>query len=43
VVKWIIRPRTKRGQSPKVEQTKQTGESSEDDIEEAVLMDAEED
>ena len=43
VVKWIIRPRTKRGQSPKVEQTKQTGESSEDDIEEAVLMDDEED
>lgn len=43
VVKWIIRPRTQRSQSPRVEQTKQTEESSEDDIEEAVLMDDEED
>ena len=43
VVKWIKRPRTQRSQSPKVEQTKQTEESSEDDIEEAVLMDDEED
>lgn len=43
VVKWIKRPRTQRSQSPRVEQTKQTEESSEDDIEEAVLMDDEED
>ncbi len=43
VVKWIKRPRTQRNQSTKVEQTKQTEESSEDDIEEAVLMDDEED
>lgn len=43
VVKWIKRPRTQRSQSPKVEQTKQTEESSEDDLEEAVLMDDEED
>lgn len=43
VVKWIKRPRTQRNQSSKVEQTKQTEESSEDDIEEAVLMDDEED
>ena len=43
VVKWIKRPRTQRNQSPRVEQTKQTEESSEDDIEEAVLMDDEED
>lgn len=42
VVKWIKRPRTQRSQSPRVEQTKQTEESSEDDIEEAVLMDDEE-
>ena len=43
VVKWIKRPRTQRNQSTKVEQTKQTEESSEDDLEEAVLMDDEED
>ena len=43
VVKWIKRPRTQRSQSPRVEQTKQTEESSEDDIEEAVLMNDEED
>lgn len=43
VVKWIKRPRTQRSQSPRGEQTKQTEESSEDDIEEAVLMDDEED
>ena len=43
VVKWIKRPRTQRNQSTKIEQTKQTEESSEDDIEEAVLMDDEED
>jgi ligand-binding sensor domain-containing protein len=43
VVKWIKRPRTQRSQSPRVEQTKQTEESSEDDMEEAVLMDDEED
>lgn len=43
VVKWIKRPRTQRNQSTKVEQTKQTEESSEDDIEEAVLMDDKED
>ena len=43
VVKWIKRPRTQRSQSPRVEQTKQTEESSEDDIEEAVLMDDKED
>lgn len=43
VVKWIKRPRTQRSQSPRVEQTKQTEESSEDDIEEAVLKDDEED
>ena len=43
VGKWIKRPRTQRSQSPRVEQTKQTEESSEDDIEEAVLMDDEED
>ena len=43
VVKWIKRPRTQRNQSTKVEQTKQTEESSEDDIEEAVLKDDEED
>lgn len=43
VVKWIKRPRTQRSQSTKVEQTKQTEESSENDIEEAVLMDDEED
>lgn len=43
VVKWIKRPRTQRSQSPRVEQTKQTEESSEDDIEEAVLMDDEKD
>lgn len=43
VVKWIKRPRTQRSQSPRVEQTKQTEKSSEDDIEEAVLMDGEED
>jgi hypothetical protein len=43
VVKWLKRPRTQRIQSPRVEQTKQTEESSEDDIEEAVLMDDEED
>lgn len=43
VVKWIKRPRTQHSQSPRVEQTKQTEESSEDDIEEAVLMDDEED
>ena len=43
VVKWIKRPRTQHSQSPRGEQTKQTEESSEDDIEEAVLMDDEED
>lgn len=43
VVKWIKRPRTQRSQSPRGEQTKQTEESSEDDIEEAVLMDDKED
>lgn len=43
VVKWIKRPRTQRSQSSRVEQTKQTEKSSEDDIEEAVLMDDEED
>ena len=43
VVKWIKRPRTQRNQSTKIEQTKQTEESSEDDLEEAVLMDDEED
>lgn len=43
VMKWIKRPRTQRNQSTKVEQTKQTEESSEDDIEEAVLMDDKED
>lgn len=43
VVKWIKRPRTQRSQSPRGEQTKQTEESSEDDMEEAVLMDDEED
>lgn len=43
VVKWIKKPRTQRSQSPRVEQTKQTEESSEDDMEEAVLMDDEED
>ena len=42
VVKWIKRPRTQRSQSPRVEQTKQAEESSEDDIEEAVLMDDDE-
>lgn len=43
VVKWIKRPRTQRSQSPRVEQTEQTVDSSEDDIEEAVLMDDKED
>lgn len=43
VVKWIKRPRTQRSQSPRGEQTKQTEESSKDDMEEAVLMDDKED
>lgn len=43
VADWINRCRAKRHQTPKVEPTEQTEESSEDDIEEAVLMDDEKD
>jgi hypothetical protein len=43
VADWINRCRAKRHQTPKVEPTEQTVDSSEDDIEEAVLMDDKED
>lgn len=43
VADWINRCRAKRHQTPKVEPTEQTVDSSEGDIEEAVLMDDEED
>ncbi len=43
VADWINRCRAKRHQTPKVEPTEQTVDSSEGDIEEAVLMDDKED
>lgn len=43
VADWINKCRAKRHQTPKVEPTEQTVDSSEDDIEEAVLMDDEKD